>query len=74
MKTKGNEYKNCKELTTALKQNNEKLVIGQLNVNSIRNKFHEIKELIKENFNIFLVSETKIDESCSELTGFLPTG
>ena len=62
-KTKGNEYKNSKELTTALKQNNEKLVIGQLNVNSIRNKFHEIKELIKENFNIFLVSETKIDES-----------
>ena len=62
-KTKKKEYKNSEEFTTSLKQDKEKLVIGQLNINSIRNKFLEIEELIKENFSIFLVSETKIDES-----------
>ena len=33
------------------------------NVNSIRNKFVSIEELIKRTFDIFLISETKIDDS-----------
>ena len=36
---------------------------GHLNVNSIRNKFVSIAELIKRTFDIFLISETKIDDS-----------
>ena len=34
-----------------------------MNVNSIRNKFVSIQELIKRAFDIFLISETKIDDS-----------
>ena len=36
---------------------------GQLNVNSIRNKLVSIQELIKRTSDIFLISETKIDDS-----------
>ena len=39
------------------------LFFGHLNVNSIRNKFVSIEELIKRTFDIFLISETKIDDS-----------
>ena len=39
------------------------LFFGHLNVNSIRNKFVSIEELIKRTFDIFLISETKIDYS-----------
>ena len=34
-----------------------------MNVNSIRNKFVTIQELIKSLFEIFLISETKVDDS-----------
>ena len=37
------------------------LFFGHLNVNSIRNKFVTIQELIKRTFDAFLISETKID-------------
>ena len=39
------------------------LFFGHLNVNSIRNKFVSIQELIKRTFDVFLISETKIDDS-----------
>ena len=37
--------------------------MGHLNINSLRNKFESIKPIISPNFDIFLVSETKLDES-----------
>ena len=39
------------------------LFFGHLNLNSIRNKSVSIQELIKRIFDIFLISETKIDDS-----------
>ena len=46
-----------------LKQSTRKILFfGHLNINSIRNKFVSIQELIKRTFNIFLISETKIDD------------
>ena len=39
------------------------LFFGQLNVNSIRNKFESVQEIIQNTFDIFLVCETKIDSS-----------
>ena len=39
------------------------LFYGYLNVNSIRNKFVSTQKLIKRMFDIFLISETKIDIS-----------
>ena len=38
-------------------------IIGHLNVNSLRNKFAAIDELIKNKIDICLISETKVDES-----------
>ena len=40
----------------------ENLFFGHLNVNSIRNKFVSIQELIKRTFDLLLISETKIDD------------
>ena len=40
-----------------------KLFVGQLNVDSIRNKFETVQEIIQNTFDIFLVCETKIDSS-----------
>ena len=39
------------------------LVIAQLNINSIRNKFTSLSNMIKDNIDILLISETKIDSS-----------
>ena len=40
-----------------------KIIIGQLNINSLRNKFFAIKGIIKTSFDVFLISETKLDAS-----------
>ena len=42
-------------------QNPNKIVIGHLHINSIRNKFEFLKETVGENIDILLVSESKID-------------
>ena len=36
------------------------VIFGHLNINSLRNKFESISELIKGNFDIFLINETKM--------------
>ena len=40
-----------------------KLILGHLNINSIRNKFEALKFVIDHNIDIFLISETKLDDS-----------
>ena len=40
-----------------------RILIGHINLNSIRHKFHTISDLIKGKIDIFLISETKIDNS-----------
>ena len=44
-------------------KNANRLIIGHLNVNSLRNKFEMLEELIKDKIEIFLISETKLDSS-----------
>ena len=44
-------------------KNPKKVTLGHLNINSIPNKFEGIMDLVKENLDIFLISETKIDIS-----------
>ena len=44
-------------------QHPKNLFSGQLNVNSIRNKFGSVQEIIQNTFDIFLACETKIDSS-----------
>ena len=64
------DYKNIRAKRNAftstkrIKANNPKnIFFGHLNVNSICNKFVSIEQLIKRTFDIFLISETKIDDS-----------
>ena len=40
-----------------------KLIIGNLNINSLRNKFDELKLLIQGKIDILVVTETKLDSS-----------
>ena len=44
-------------------QSLDKLILGHLNINSIRNKFEALKFIIDNNIDIFLNSETKLDDS-----------
>ena len=44
-------------------QSSDKLILGHLNVNSIRNKFEALKFIIDNNIDILLISETKLDDS-----------
>ena len=39
------------------------LIIGHLNINSIRNKFFDFKELVLNDIDICLISETKLKYS-----------
>ena len=59
IRAKGNAFTSTKSIKAKHPKN---LFFGHLNVNSIRNKFVSIQELIKRTFDIFLISETKIDD------------
>ena len=50
-----------------LKINNlNRIILGHININSIRNKFEDLKYIIKDKIDILLISETKIDNSFPE--------
>ena len=40
-----------------------KLIIAHLNINSLRNKFEFLISLIKDNIDVLMISEAKLDES-----------
>ena len=43
-------------------KNMNRLVIGHLNINSLHNKFDSLKLLVKNSFDVFMISGTKLDE------------
>ena len=43
----------------------EKMIVGHLNINSIRNKSDALSFIIDTNIDILLISETKLDDSFS---------
>ena len=53
------------------KSNINKLVFGQLNINSLRNKFDMLSELIKGFVNFFMISKTKLNDSFPECQFFV---
>ena len=55
-----NPLRNLRNL--ALK-NLGKIIIGHLNVNSIRNKINVLNAMTEDNIDILVISETKIDKS-----------
>ena len=40
-----------------------RIILGHLNINSLRNKFESLQEQIIGNVDILLISETKLDNS-----------
>ena len=43
--------------------NIDRIIIANLNINSISNKFEQLKYIINGNVDILVVTETKIDDS-----------
>ena len=52
------------ELLKSIKLSNvNRLVIGQININSLRNKIEALKLIIRQNIDILIITETKLDET-----------
>ena len=47
-------------------KNLEKIIIGHLNINSIRHKINLLQPMTEDNIDILVISETKIDKSFPE--------
>ena len=54
------------EVTFLRRKFTKNLFFGHLNLNSVRNKFEALEFLIKDRFDVFLVSESKLHSSLSE--------
>ena len=44
-------------------KNSNRLVFGNLNINTINNKFEQLKHIVKNNVDVLVVTETKLDSS-----------
>ena len=45
------------------KKNSNRIIMAHLNINSIRNKFEMLKEVVGTKIDILLISETKLDDT-----------
>ena len=66
-----------KETLKSLKAKNiNKIIFGHLNINSVRNKIDGVRYIIGNNIDIFLISETKLNETFPEgqflIDGYFP--
>ena len=52
-------------------KNVDKIIIGHININSIRNKIHVLADMIKDRVDILLISETKLDNTFPKPQFFL---
>ena len=58
------EIKDPQSFLKDIRINNiNRLFIGQLNINSLRNKFEQLSTMINCNTDVFMISETKLDET-----------
>ena len=51
--------------------NFSKLIFLRLNINSIRNKFESVADIIKDNMDILIISKSKVDDSFPDGQFFL---
>ena len=59
-----NNFTNPKEELNNLRlKNPNRLICAHLNINSVRNKFDLLSDIIKNNIDILMISETKLDSS-----------
>ena len=45
------------------KNDSKQIIIAHLNINSIRNKFDILADIVTDNINILMISESKLDDS-----------
>ena len=50
-------------LNEICKKNPNRIIIAHLNINSIRNKFEMLKEVVGNKIDVLLISETKLDDT-----------
>ena len=55
-----------RELKHLRNENPYRVIIGHININSIRNMFESLAKFVGNNLDIFMVSETKIDDPYPE--------
>ena len=53
-------------------QNLKNIIIGQLNINSLRNKFHALAEIMQGKLDILVLTETKLDSTFPEKQFLVP--
>ena len=53
----------CNLLKRIRVSNINKLVIAQLNINSLRNKFEDLKAILLNNIDILIINESKLENS-----------
>ena len=59
-----NDINDAKKGLKEIKINSpDKLILGHLNINSVRNKFEALTYIIDNNIDLLLISETKLDDS-----------
>ena len=47
-----------------MKENSSnKIIVGHLNIDSLKNKFEDLQSIINKNLDIILLSEIKLDDS-----------
>ena len=62
-----NEHEdNVLEVFKRIRKNNvNRLIIAHINYNTLNNKFESLKLLVKDNIDILVITETKLDDSCA---------
>ena len=44
-------------------RNPNKIIIGNLNINSLPNKFEQLKDIVMQHIDILVLTETKLDDT-----------
>ena len=61
--TLNDTYLNASSLENLRRDNLNKIIFVRFNINSIRNKFDQLDDLIKGKIDVLIISEPKIDDS-----------
>ena len=59
-KTNSDVYSNLENIR---KNNSKKIIVVHLNINSFRSKFDFLADIVKDNIDILMISEYKLDDS-----------
>ena len=49
-------------LSTLKKKNKDQLIFGNLNINSMNNKFDQLKLMVEKNIDVLVVTESELDK------------